>query len=295
VVIPPASVHVTDALVRELVGAHCPQWRDRAVSKLGEGFDNVLFSLGEDLVVRLPRHTTGAALLRNEQTWLPDLASRLALPVPEPLYLGEAGSLFPFPWSVVSRINGESGDHSCLASSRDNVERVGAFWRSLHVAAPPHAPRNPLRGIPLAHRASDFERRWREHTASPYDAALRRVWDDGLSARPFSGDPLWIHGDLHPANIIGRGGDIVGIIDFGDLTSGDPAGDLVSAWMIFDDAERRILWNVYPCDADTRRRAAAWAVLYCMFFLAIADEGRPNFGVIAQRTMSAIAEDSELF
>ncbi len=293
-VIPPASVHVTEATALQLIREHCPQWRNLSTSKLGEGFDNVLFALGDDLVVRLPRHSAGATLLAHEQEWLPHLVSRLTLPVPEPLYFGVADATFPFPWSVVRRIGGESGDESLVTSSKINAEKVGAFWQSLHVVAPFNAPRNPLRGVPLAHREEDFERRWNEHTSSQHDDLLRRIWDDGLTSTPFSGDPLWIHGDLHPANVIGRGGEIVGIIDFGDLTSGDPAGDLVSAWMIFDDSERRILWDVYQCDDDTRRRAAAWAVLYCLFFLAIAEEGRASFGVIARRTMAALAEDREL-
>jgi aminoglycoside phosphotransferase (APT) family kinase protein len=44
---------------------------------------------------------------------------------------------------------------------------------------------------------------------------------DGLA---YEGPPLWLHGDLHPANLLVSRGRITGVIDFGDITSGDPAG-----------------------------------------------------------------------
>jgi aminoglycoside phosphotransferase (APT) family kinase protein len=35
-----------------------------------------------------------------------------------------------------------------------------------------------------------------------------------------------MHGDLHPANVLVNDGQVSGVIDFGDITAGDPAGDL---------------------------------------------------------------------
>jgi len=35
------------------------------------------------------------------------------------------------------------------------------------------------------------------------------------------GPPLWLHGDLHPGNVLVSDGCLSGVIDFGDLTSGD--------------------------------------------------------------------------
>ncbi|MFP3882386.1 MAG: phosphotransferase [Actinomycetota bacterium] len=33
------------------------------------------------------------------------------------------------------------------------------------------------------------------------------------------GAPVWIHCDLHPANLFSAGGRLSGVIDFGDLAS----------------------------------------------------------------------------
>jgi orotidine-5'-phosphate decarboxylase len=55
---------------------------------------------------------------------------------------------------------------------------------------------------------------------------------DALAAPAYEGPPVWLHGDLHPANILVRHGRVSGVIDFGDITSGDPAADLSVAWML---------------------------------------------------------------
>ena len=56
----------------------------------------------------------------------------------------------------------------------------------------------------------------------------------------WDGPALWVHGDLHSANLIVADGSISAVIDFGDLTSGDPAVDLAVAWMLFDEADREV-------------------------------------------------------
>ena len=69
----------------------------------------------------------------------------------------------------------------------------------------------------------------------------------------WAGPPLWLHGDLHPSNMLTHDGRLSAVIDFGDITSGDPATDLALAWMMFDAAER----DVFREAAGHRRRHLA--------------------------------------
>jgi aminoglycoside phosphotransferase (APT) family kinase protein len=65
-------------------------------------------------------------------------------------------------------------------------------------------------------------------------AAVRRTRAAALAAPRWAEPPVWVHGDLHPANILVRRGRISGVLDFGDLTAGDPAADLSVRWMLHD-------------------------------------------------------------
>ena len=44
--------------------------------------------------------------------------------------------------------------------------------------------------------------------------AVRAVWDDAVSAPEWEGPRVWLHGDLHPANVVVSDGTLSGVIDF---------------------------------------------------------------------------------
>ena len=50
------------------------------------------------------------------------------------------------------------------------------------------------------------------------------------------------------------------VIDFGDVTSGDPASDLSTAWLTFDADGRAAFRDRLTHDDATWRRAQAWAL-----------------------------------
>jgi aminoglycoside phosphotransferase (APT) family kinase protein len=100
-------------------------------------------------------------------------------------------------------------------------------------------------------------------------AALAAVWDAAIAAPAWTGPPLWVHGDPHPGNLLVER-DAVGrlrlaaVLDFGDLTSGDPATDLAAAWLVFDAAGRarfrRRVEQLRVTDAADWDRARGWAL-----------------------------------
>ena len=64
------------------------------------------------------------------------------------------------------------------------------------------------------------------------------TWRELLRTPQWDGPPLWLHGDLHPSNMLTLDGRLSAVIDFGDLTAGDPATDMAVAWMLFDAPHR---------------------------------------------------------
>ena len=64
---------------------------------------------------------------------------------------------------------------------------------------------------------------------------VRTRWEELVAVEQWTGDPVWLHGDLHTANVIVHDGEVTAVIDLGDLTAGDPAVDFAIGWMLFDD------------------------------------------------------------
>ena len=256
----PAAEHDIDAqLVERLVGAQHPRFSAPA-RLVANGWDNVMFRLGDEHVARLPRRTIAATLLENEVAWLPSIAERMPVAVPTPVAVGAPGLGYPWPWYIARWFDGTPVDGTPL-SARDAVaDDLAAALRALHVPAPASAPPNPVRGVPLV--ARDAVARARIH-----DAVLLEAWERGLAAAPYDGPPLWLHGDLHPGNAIIDDGRLAAIIDFGDVCSGDPASDLAAAWLFFGPDGRQRFRDGLEYDDATWLRAAAWAASFASFML----------------------------
>jgi hypothetical protein len=85
---PEAEVKIDSSLVRALLQQQRPDLADLPLVELANGWDNIVYRLGADLTVRMPRRLAAVELLENELRWLPMLAERLPLPIPAPLWSG---------------------------------------------------------------------------------------------------------------------------------------------------------------------------------------------------------------
>jgi len=258
------------------------------VGVLANGWDNMVCTVGADLLARLPRRALAAELVAHEQRWLPVLAAGLPLPIPAPVRVGRPGGRFPWHWSVVPFLPGQV---AALAAPDDlalAAVALGGFLAALHVPAPPQAPVNRFRGGSLSGRAGRFTEQLGLIAAAANAGAARAVWESAIEASPWAGPPVWIHGDLHPANILVDAGRISAVIDFGDLTSGDPATDLSVAWMLLPATERAIFWKSYgQADDNTQARARGWALALALAFLT-GSADNPLMAGIAAHTIREV-------
>ncbi len=158
-VAPPADIEVDEHLIRSLLAEQHPDLAGLALVELDAGWDNTLWRLGGELLVRLPRRAVAADLTAHEQRWLPELGGRLPLPVPVPVRVGRPTDGYPWPWSVVRWIDGTPADRAPAMDAIVVAEQLGTFLRALHRTAPASAPGNPFRGVPLVARADTFEER----------------------------------------------------------------------------------------------------------------------------------------
>jgi aminoglycoside phosphotransferase (APT) family kinase protein len=142
------------------------------------------------------------------------------------------------------------------------------FLRALHQVAPADAPRNPWRGVPLEARTAALHQHVEQLDGVVTRAAILALWNRALSAPKWPGPAVWIHGDLHPGNLLTSHDRLSGVIDFGDLTSGDPATDLSLLWMLPREVRSRFRgWTADHPEA-LQVRARAWAVALGLAYLA---------------------------
>lgn len=295
--VPAAEVEVTDDLVHRLLLEQHPDLADRELTRVANGWDNVIFRLDgggtAPLTVRVPRRQLGADLVANEHRWLPELATRLPIAIPSPVRRGEPNDEYPWKWSVCPWFDGEVAADADVADSGREAQRLGAFVAALHVPAPSDAPRNVYRCGPVTEPRPRFERAL-EQLAGLVDAPrIRARWEELVDVADWSGAPVWLHGDLHTANVIVHDGAINAVIDLGDLTAGDPAVDFAIGWMLFGD-EDRSSFRTAGGDVDdaTWSRAQAWALHFAVMYLAHSADS-PRFERMGRSLLAVLAIDGE--
>jgi aminoglycoside phosphotransferase (APT) family kinase protein len=282
---PPAEVAIDAGLVKSLLQAQHPDLADRRISPAASGWDNAIFRLGDDLCVRLPRRAASAALLVNEQRWLPALQTRLPLSIPAPIRIGLACAEYPWSWSVLPWLSGVTADQSNLLADEGIV--LAKFLKALHTPAPPTAPQNPYRGVPLAQRAAAVEERMErlDRTTQSVGNAIRSIWKDALAA-PIDVDTTWIHGDLHARNVLVQAERLRAIIDWGDLCQGDRATDLAAIFMwLPDGGSQAMAMTEYGGSPATWLRARGWAVLFGLVLLETGLTDHPPHAAMGARIL----------
>ena len=291
---PAAEIEVTEHLVRQLLAEQQPGLADRPLTLVANGWDNVIFRLGDDLVVRLPRRDAAAELVLNEHRWLPELESTLPIPISAPVHLGAPAAGYRWHWTIGPWFDGDVAADVTLDDVRSDAERLGAFLAALHVTAPSDAPVNPYRGHPVAELRGRFEERVEQLGSLVDRAALVRRFGELLDVDAFDGWSPWIHGDLHSANVIVADGAISAVIDWGDITAGDPACDFAVGWMLFDDADRiafrRAAGARTPLDDSMWQRAEAWALHFAVMYLAHSADS-PRFERMGRSLLMALGID----
>lgn len=273
----PDEVDIDDDTVRLLVDDQFPEWRDLALAPAGHGTDNRMLRLGEDLVVRLPRKPSTADDVAKEQAWLPRLAPRLPLAVPEPVAQGRPGHGYPFPWSVYRWVEGAEPDPDALVDPARLGRDLAGFVRSLHgvdlMGARREGSLSWYRGGSLRDLADWTSRSLaacRDLPGLDLDlAGLEALWRAALEVEEPTLAHVWMHGDLKPSNLLVRDGVLVGVVDFGGLSVGDPTCEHAATWDLPAEA-REAYADALGLDRATRLRVQGWA-------LAIALSGVPYY------------------
>ncbi|WP_353813534.1 aminoglycoside phosphotransferase family protein [Agromyces sp. SYSU T00266] len=264
-------------LAASVIRRERPEWADLPLVRAGGGTDNVMFRLGDEMLVRMPRTPGGVASLRKEREWMPRLAPRLPVRIPEPVHAGVPSDRYPLDWSVYRWIEGAPP----ASDTVDDWARFGAdlaeFVRDLHridlMGAERERELSWYRGGSLREPVSWVEPAFAASRPLVGDSLdvdrLERWWRDALALPDSPAPHVWLHGDLRPGNLLARDGRLCAVIDFGALSVGAPDAEHAAVWDL-PPAARRAYRDALDLDEPTWLRARGWAI-------AVAVSGIPYY------------------
>ncbi|MGE5136699.1 MAG: phosphotransferase [Gemmatimonadota bacterium] len=290
-----AEVDVTPQLAAELIRGQFPELPASQVSLLETGWDNTAFLVDGQWLFRFPRREIALPGVRREIAVLPRLAAVLPLPIPDPRFTGRPTPRYPWPFFGARLLPGTEYADAALPEDRRvrTAAAVGGFLRVLHdpglvtLVDGDGLPVDPMRratpGIRAVRAREVVERLSQQGIWSPgrevsglLEEAARAP--AGAGGGPAGGPFVVCHGDLHLRHLLVDGdGAATGVIDWGDLCLGDPAVDLMIAYLAFEGEARAALLAAYggPVGAERELAARTCAVSVGVALLEYAaDEGR---------------------
>ncbi|HEX2739297.1 MAG TPA: phosphotransferase [Rubrobacter sp.] len=194
------------------------------------GIFNLIYVLGEDFVLRVPRdHPISAADARKESVAVP-AAREAGVRTPRIIAFDDALDLLPVPYTIYERVRGET----LGLLPRDPAE-TPEVWRELgHDLALLHsgvAGDGPAAGIQLDEMPDP--RPWPDELAEEgYFTATEARWlaqwlEHLASAALTPVSRRFLHGDSQSTNVMVREGSLeyLAVLDWGSSGWGDPAWD----------------------------------------------------------------------
>ena len=313
---------VDGGLVSRLVAAQFPQWAALPLTPVrSAGTVNVLFRLGDDLVVRLPRVDWSLGDIDSDATWLPRLAPLLPVAIPSVVAVGAPDEGFPWPWAIyrwlpgdvpvvggpagrggVAVVGGPAGRGEAavgvgLADPRGLAADLAGFVRAMRAV--------DLPGAPAAYRGGGHSlldppvRKCLPGLDGLLDpaavAAVTAVWNATLAIPDHAGPPTWLHGDLLPGNLLVDGaGRLSAVIDFATLGVGDPSCDLIPAWAVLPPRARAVFREAVAVDDATWLRGRGRALAIAVIALPYYHRTNPAFAATARYIIGQTIADSDI-
>lgn len=284
------ELEINDNLVRNLICEQFPKFSTLPIKNLNStGTDHNIYHLGSKMCIRLPRTSDAAKQVEVEQYWLPKFTN-LPLEIPTPIGHGSPTDSYPLPWSIYNYIEGENTTITDISTSRDSAINLAKFLKSFQ-AIKTDGAHFCRRGSPLQTQDSEVRSAIKSLSDEIDTDIVLKLWETCLIAPKYSGQPVWIHGDLLPSNLIAKNGILSAIIDFGLMGIGDPACDLLPAWSIFGSDARNIFRQNMQIDDATWARGIGWALAISLTIIPYYRVTNPSITKIARRMLLEILSE----
>ncbi|MDU0200573.1 phosphotransferase [Paenibacillus sp. MAH-36] len=260
---------VSEGLARKFISSQFPQLAHLTIHKLGYGWDNTVYRVGDEFVFRFPRRKVAIAPLQMEGKILPMLEAYIPIPYSKPLFFGEGDYEYPAPFLGYPYLIGKFPIGLTDEQRTLSAPILARFLKRLHTFPVQLAVES---GIQFDHRnLTDIALRkekmlifladLRAHISDEDYQAMADYLHE-LNTEPVEPSHIFLHGDLHFKNmLVDEQGLISGIIDWGDMNIGHPACDLNVVYSFLPPGARASFFAEYgEVDEETKRLARLIAV-----------------------------------
>jgi aminoglycoside phosphotransferase (APT) family kinase protein len=262
--VPPLEVPVDDRTLRAIADRHEIPWQG-ATRLPSPGVINVVYGLGPDVVLRVPRdHPIHVRQAEMEARTIPRVVAA-GVTTPPLLAYDDTLDLLPVPYLLVSRVEGRDLESRGEDPSDvpDVLQAVGRDLAKVHALDGGGAPTAPTFDVHAL-----IEQRVEEGWLSTYETGWLHAWADDLDVP--RGVPCLVHGDIQLSNVLVDDElRYVALLDWGCATTGARSIDFMplplravppllagyrEAGGVVD--ERRILWGRLVMMLSELRRGA---------------------------------------
>jgi aminoglycoside phosphotransferase (APT) family kinase protein len=290
------EIDISTGLAARLIAEQLPQWARLAIRPVtSAGTECVLYRLGNDLVIRLPRRPGERLDPFLTQGVLARLAPFLPVPVPELIAEGQPTADYPASWGVLRWLEGDTPVEGHLTEpgllAAGLAEFLRALWRI-------DLPKSDLADGPAAYRGGPLTDQHKftldaiKQAQGQIDTdAARSIWDHAIQLPAWDGPNTLTHADMMPGNILTRNGRLAAVIDFATAGIGDPSQDLIVAWMLLPDHVRPTFRKATGVDDATWLRGRARALSMALGQLDYYRETNPVMADNAHYTISEVLTD----
>ncbi len=286
------EIDVTKDIVKALVSSQFPQYLDLPLVKMDSpGTNNALFKLGDEMIVRLPIVVTATKHVEVERAYLPKLAPLLPVDVPIPLGLGNPSDTYPWQWTIYRRLKGDNPQANKLERPEELARDIAQFISAMRDVDSTGGPK-AKRGKDLSNQDPGVQHALKNLKNTVDTVKASKIWKKCLKAKKWQTNPVWVHGDLMPGNLLVIDGRLSGVLDFEGTGVGDPACDLIPAWNLLPGSVRSVFKDTVGVDKDTWLRGMGWAFSMALIQLPYYRGTNPAMATNARHVIAEVINQS---
>ncbi len=269
-----SDIKITESAVQRSIENQFPMLAPlQNIKLIGEGWDNKVFLINNEIIFRFPRRRVAIELIERENKVLDYLNSIIKIAIPNPKYIGHPDSHYPHPFHGYHIIPGKSG---CTAelTPRNRIESLkplALFLKQLHSIQEKQA-------LSIGAKAQVFDRTQKVNIIDQLCERIAKINDKQICTLntkvlqyeieqikditlPMD-DKVLVHGDLYSRHIMFQKGQLTGIIDWGDVGINNRAVDLMIIFSFYPQSNHEDFIKIYGKVESNTWRYARFLGLY---------------------------------